>query len=64
MSGSTTKNIVKLLFCKFDLGDCGGLCGKGDQRGTTKKTRYFGGHDGLGGLIGLGGHGGRDGQGG
>ena len=29
------KNIAKLLFCKFDLGDCGGLCGKGDQSGST-----------------------------
>ena len=36
MSGST-KNIVKLLLCKFDQGVYGGLCGKGDQRGTTKK---------------------------
>ena len=31
------KNKVKLLLRKFDRGDCGGLCGKGDQRGTTKK---------------------------
>ena len=31
------KNIVKLLLCKIDQGVCGGLCGKGYQRGTTKK---------------------------
>ena len=31
------KTVVKLLLCKFDQGVCGGLCGKGDQRGTTKK---------------------------
>ena len=31
------KNKVKLLLCKFDRGDYGGLCGKGDQSCTTKK---------------------------
>ena len=36
MSGST-KNTVKLLLCQFDLGDCGGLCGKGYQKGYYKK---------------------------
>ena len=35
-------------------GDCGGLCGMGDQRGLIKKSNYFGG---LGGLVG------QDGQG-
>ena len=60
LSGSTRlcrdqlKNIVKLLLYKFDLGDCGGLCSKGNQRGTSKKEKLFGG---LGGLVGQGGWG-------
>ena len=33
---------VKLLLCKFDRGDNGGLCGKGDQRGRHSSiTRGF-----------------------
>ena len=36
MSGSS-KNIVKLLVCKFDWGDCGGLCSMRDQMETNKK---------------------------
>ena len=31
------KNIVKLLVCKFDWGDCGGLCGMHDQMDTNKR---------------------------
>ena len=63
MSGST-KNKVKLLFCKFDRGHYGGFCGKGDQRVPPKKNNYFGGLGGQVCLVGLVGWGGWGGQGG
>ena len=52
MSGSTKKNKVKLLLCKFDRG---GLCGKGDQNKKNNCFGGLGGQDGLGGLVGRGG---------